>query len=214
MLHPHIPEDLKHFGKHLLATFLGLLMALGLEQWREHHVEAKRAEQALAGVETELRENLALIQRQTSRSEVSARTAESLDAYIGGLIAAKRRGRTLPPPPDLKDLGIAPNFYMDAWETLKGLGVLHHLPPERARRISRAYLGFSGFRQNFDAQPLLRQIPASIFVMLEGPEHLAEMSLPDLERTRDGVRLMRLFFLWCRNEMDNVRTVCEAALKP
>ncbi len=214
MLHPHVPEDLKHFGKHLFATFLGLLMALGLEQWREHHMEAKRAEQALAGVETELREDLALIQRQSARSEASARTAEALDAYIGDLIAAKRQGRALPPPPELKDLGIAPNFYTDAWETLKGLGVLHHLPPDRARRLSRAYLGFSGFRQHFDTQPLLRQIPASLFLMLERPDRLAEMSQPELERAREGVRLMRLFFLWCRNEMEYVRTASEAALKP
>jgi len=54
MLHPHIPHDLKEFSKHLFATFLGLLMALGLEQWREHRVEVKVTQEALAAVKNEL----------------------------------------------------------------------------------------------------------------------------------------------------------------
>lgn len=28
MLHPHVPEGLKHFSKHMFATFVGLVMAL------------------------------------------------------------------------------------------------------------------------------------------------------------------------------------------
>jgi len=59
MLHPHVPEDLKHFGKHLFATFLGLLMALALESWHQSHQHAKTAEFARTFITRELEANRA-----------------------------------------------------------------------------------------------------------------------------------------------------------
>ena len=63
MLHPHVPEDLKHFGKHLFATFLGLLMALGLESWHQSHLHAEAARHSRAFIARELAAPLPLLVR-------------------------------------------------------------------------------------------------------------------------------------------------------
>ncbi len=214
MLHPHVPEGLKHFGKHLFATFLGLLMALGLEQWREHHVEARRAEESLACVEAELRADLARVEQQLTRCEMSIRTADALDAYFDRALEARRRGRPLPALPKLEDLGVAPTFATDAWETLKGLGALRHIAPDRIRRLSRAYVLFSTLRQNFDTNPVLRQIPATLFLLLEKPECIRELDTVRLAQTQEGIRLLRYLFRWTEREMQFLREACREALKP
>ena len=214
MLHPHIPEDLKHFGKHLFATFLGLLMALGLEQWREHHHEVKLAKQALATVEAELREDVVRLQRQKSRCEESLRSTQALNDYLEQLIAAKREGRPLPSLPKLGDMGMALNFSTDAWETFKGLGALRQIAPDRARRLSRAYLGLAWIGQHFESHPILRQIRATFFLQMEQPEKFRNLDVAQLERAREGAQLTGAVFRWAHNEMAVIQDGCEAALKP
>ena len=139
MLHPHIPEDLKHFGKHLFATFLGLLMALGLEQWRGHHHESRIAPQALAQVEAELEQNRRELERRvkTNESEMAP-----MKAYVDGFakaVRARRNGHRmgLPVRPELQ----MPDFFFtsSAWEAAKSLGLLRHLSPDRTQRMSAAY---------------------------------------------------------------------------
>ena len=56
MLQSYLP-DIKLFLKHLLATFLGLLMALGMEQWHEHYRETKWARAFLQQILVDLRQN-------------------------------------------------------------------------------------------------------------------------------------------------------------
>ena len=62
MMHPHIPEALHGFGKHLFATFLGLLMAVGLESCHQEHERHKLAMASLVDVEREIQSNLAEVQ--------------------------------------------------------------------------------------------------------------------------------------------------------
>jgi hypothetical protein len=214
MLHPHVPEELKHFGKHLFATFLGLLMALGLEQWREHHHEAKQASLALATVEAELRSDLARVDQESRRCEQSLRNAEALDTYLAALIAAKREGKALLALEEPPTMGIALNFSTDAWETFKGLGALRHVAPDRAQRLSKAYLRLGVMQQHLESHPVLRQIPASLFLLMEQPERFRNLDLARLEQAREGVQLMALVFRWTRHEIDFIREGCEAALKP
>jgi len=93
MLHPHIPEDLKHFGKHLFATFLGLLMALGLESWHQSHLHAEAARHSRAFIARELEVN----RRELEKEQASIRKClpaldrmcKSLETRLG-----ERRGPT------------------------------------------------------------------------------------------------------------------------
>lgn len=214
MLHPHIPEDIKHFGKHLFATFLGLLMALGLEQWREHHHEATLAHQALATVEAELKEDLNRVDREFARCAESLHSTEVLDAYLVELMAAKRAGRPAPYLREQPNMGIALKFPMDAWETFKALGALRHVAPDRGLRLSRAYLRLGSMQQHFESHPVLRQIPASLFLQLEQPERLRSLDLSHLEQAREGVQLMGVIFRWAQHEIAFTREGCESALQP
>ena len=139
MLHPHIPEDLKHFGKHLFATFLGLLMALGLEQWREHQHESKIAHQALVQVEAELEQNRRELERRmkTNESEMAP-----MKTYVDGFteaVQARRNGHRMDLP--VRPVLQMPDFFFtcSAWEAAKSLGLLRHLSPDRTQRISEAY---------------------------------------------------------------------------
>ena len=84
MLHPHVPEELKHFGKHLFATFLGLLMALGLEQWREHRHDAQIAREALEAVQVELQEDVAGMEANLKRCDTSLESLARLDQALDG----------------------------------------------------------------------------------------------------------------------------------
>ena len=74
MLHPHIPEELTHFGKHLFATFLGLLMAVGLESCHQEHTRAKIAKIQLEDVEQEIRSNLLEAKKVIQQYKETTRT--------------------------------------------------------------------------------------------------------------------------------------------
>ena len=65
MLHPHVPEELRHFGKHLFATSLERLKTFGLEQWREQCQEARLSRESLHRIEVELRRNREDLARST-----------------------------------------------------------------------------------------------------------------------------------------------------
>ena len=141
MLHPHVPEDLKHFSKHLFATFLGLLMALALESWREHRAEARMArdyqDRLVSGdfLQTnrkDLEERLAVIEREQPK----------LEAYAMAFADAARerqRGhaKALPAKPTVQ--GIDLSFIWSAWDMAKAVGVLRHLDPLRVQRFASVY---------------------------------------------------------------------------
>lgn len=213
-MHPHVPHELKDFSKHLVATFLGLLMALGLEQWREHRHETKLAQEALTTVEFELKEDLAQVQRELARSETSIQGIDTLVAYLDGVLAAKRQGRPLPEPPKLETLGMSLTFSVDAWETFKGLGALRHLAPDRARRLSRCYLTLGALRQRHDSHPILRHVPARLFLYAEHLDEVPQLDAARLVEMKEGAQLLRTFFTWCKEGLVFAQKHCEDGLKP
>ena len=54
---PQFQEDVKHFSKALFSTFLGLLMALGLESWHLDYRQRRAARAALESVLQEMESN-------------------------------------------------------------------------------------------------------------------------------------------------------------
>lgn len=136
VLHAHVPEDMKHFGKHLLATFLGLLMALGLESWREHHLEDKAARQALGTVVREL---------ETNRKELQE-CLISLEQYQKDLLETlktvrKFRQGAIPGRETLK-MGSTlnlPDLQSAAWQAAATTQLVHRIPFEVVESLEQAY---------------------------------------------------------------------------
>ncbi|BDU73748.1 hypothetical protein [Mesoterricola silvestris] len=215
MLHPHVPDTLKHFGKHLLATFLGLLMALGLEQWREHRHDAKVASEALRAVDAEMAENLDRARTQIARCEASLKSLSEVEARLAAMAEARKKGTLPDESPLAVNTGVALDFVPDAWDAFKAQGLLRFLPQERTRRLSR-------FHRMARALPEMARLNFSggdAFMVLasrltESPAAWAKLPAPEFDRFRDGVRLTRLYFTWSQSQLTNLESAGLEALKP
>lgn len=156
-LHPHIPHQIKQFGEHLFATFLGLLMALALEQWRELRHERFLARQALEGVRAELQANAKMLSENQQIAEAtSGYWAESL-AYMEDLVAARVEKREVkaPAPQVPKQLGAELNFRTGAWDSAKAMGALRHLSAKDLQDLTETYAAL-GRIQNMQDQSLVQ----------------------------------------------------------
>lgn len=152
MHHPHVPHELKDFSKHLFATFLGLLMALGLEQWREHRHEAKVAKQALQAVKTEMAAIRTTLLENLRDAETHVKLYEERTALLEEVIQSKMEKRALRLPPSTPGLsGTELNFYWHAWDSAKSLGLLRHLRPDQVQRLSAFYGGLQRIQAIQDA---------------------------------------------------------------
>ena len=138
MLHPHIPE-MKSFAKHLFATFLGLLMAIGLEQWRERRHERHVTEQATLQVEAELKTNLANARVVLGQVPEVKSNLQSISNDLRGLLANPAGRRTAPVPKMGHRIGASCTWVDGAWQNFKAMGVLKNMNPARALRWSTTY---------------------------------------------------------------------------
>ena len=131
MLHPHVPEDLKHFGKHLFATFLGLLMALGLESWHQSHLHAEAARHSQAFIARELERELDSVHKCLPALD---RMRKSLEARLGD-----RRG-----PAQaflsMEDLRVSIATLRNAsWEASVATQSVAHMESWRVERIANTF---------------------------------------------------------------------------
>ena len=184
MLHPHAPEGLKGLGKHILATFLGLLMALGLENWREHRHEASLLREALNRVNAELLENQKDLQE---RLPVLEDEQKPLEAYAEAmnLAAHAAPGKAVfPQRPQLKNLDF--NFNFSAWESAKAAGLLRQLDPERLQRLSQAYTTMQRVVQVYDQ--MVQGTTMQDLWIFDGQDP-ATLTIPERERLGHGLML-------------------------
>ena len=205
---------LSNFAIQVCATAVGLFLALGLEQWRMDRAEAKVTRQALAAVEDELRENRARILKQLERCRTSMNTMEAMEGYLAGLIEAKRRQRPFGAASPHANPGINLVFQAEAWETLKSQGVLRHLAPDRARRLSRYYRFSTAIndmsRENFSGEYI------SLFMvrLQQDPKSWAALGQADLDRFHDSLRLVQAYFQWSHHHLSQLLEICDEAAKP
>ena len=138
MLHPHIPEDLKHFGKHLFATFLGLLMALGLESWHQSHLHAEAARHSRAFIARELEAN----RRELGSEQDSIRKflpaldqmRKSLEACLGERRACAEDVLSM------KELRVSIATLRNAsWEASVATQAIAHMESWRVERIANTF---------------------------------------------------------------------------
>ena len=139
MLHPHVSEEIKSFSKHLFATFLGLLMALGLEQWAEHRREHRLAQGFLRSIQADLVWNLKAVRTL----EVTFRQCQENDkaaiAMIEAVLGAKRKG--VKPPTILREGSYRADFKFTtaAWDAAKASGAFREMPPALLQELSELF---------------------------------------------------------------------------
>lgn len=214
MLHPHVPEELKHFGKHLLATFLGLLLALGLEQWREHRHELKVTAQALARVDEELLGNTVKLDRERGRAEAGLKLLASLDAFLVAQMEAKRAGRPVAEAPPEGNMGLGLLFTHDAWESLKVVGAFRHLSPDRGARVSRAYGYLQMVNDHATRYPGLERCARDLSTLFSPKRSFREWEVQRFQEMRESVWQLEGFYQWAYNEMGFLRKAFEEARRP
>lgn len=139
MLHAHVSEEIKSFSKHLFATFLGLLMALALEQWSEHRREHRLAQGFLQSIKADLVKDLGAVRTL----EVTFRQCEEHDkaaiAMVEAVLDAKRKG--VKPPTILREGPYRADFQFtsSAWEAAKASGALRQMPPALLQELSELF---------------------------------------------------------------------------
>lgn len=210
MLHVHPPEGIRHFAKHLFATFLGLLMALGLEQWREHRQEARLLREALEAVQEELAHNSESLEKSIQRCEESRNALRTLAPRMDELAQARKRGGTLPSLPDC-NIGTNWTLSSDAWSALKAMGLLRALPAPKVQALSRAYGSGESMDQMIRLQPCIQQMPSFVFRILQDPGSARDLDAGRLETAREFLKDLDAFFLFAERSMAFTRARIEAA---
>lgn len=210
-LHPHASENIRHFGKHLLATFLGLLMALALEQWREHRQEARTAEESLRRIEEELR---------WDRNETARRLADIeaerplMEAYCNELertlgARGEKHPVSLPPRPEVNNPDFS--FTWSAWESARSTGILRQIDPARLQRLSEVY---SDMQRLIPVQDRVLTVPAISDLITFAHRDPKTLTYEELRRLLNGYRFQQVW------NTDRIRIGHEAlheldeALKP
>ena len=135
-------EDAIHFCKALFATFLGLLMALGLESWRLEHYQQKVARAALESVLQEMEGNRKALH---DLATVNAGVPRNLGTMIGLLETLqddRRQHHPWRPWEATMELTIhhtAGHLKSSAWDMALADQSIHRFPKAQAADLADFY---------------------------------------------------------------------------
>lgn len=211
MLHPHVPEELKSFSKHLLATFLGLLMALGLEGWRERQHAIHVSEESLGRIEAELAEDREDTARRLSEIEAEQPLMEAYCRSLEQAVAARRQGRKTPFPLPPKVRNPDFDFTWSAWETARSTGSLRYIDTGRLMRLSAVYTSLQRF---IPIQDQIINNPAMADLMTFAHRDPAVLTPDELGRMLNGYRFNQMWTLQRIRHGHEILGALDAALKP
>lgn len=202
MLHPHLPEDLKSFSKHLFATFLGLLMALGLEQWAEHRRENRLAHSFLENIQADLIWNLKAVKELEVTFAACQETDKAALTQLEAVLVARSKGQN---PPIIERKGSYRadfRFSTSAWDAAKASGAFRHLPPSLLQELSEM---FSQMKRIEDIQDrLLGSRQLEMFITFFG-EDWNTLDTQGQQGVCEGLRFIR-------GTNDNWRRVCKGMI--
>jgi hypothetical protein len=187
MLHPHVPREFKNFSIHLFATFLGLLMALGLEQWREHHVETVRMKENLQLIRNELVTNRTDIRENVDKMVESQKSFNAIDGIFEKLVRERRAGRAFKDSNNIKlDIHIFP-FRLSAWENAKAGGALRNLESEKMGVLANVYTDIEQMRRMQDMKSSYPWFQDIVYYISQ-PGALDNASVVQMEQCADSFR--------------------------
>jgi hypothetical protein len=186
-LHPHVPYEFKNFSIHLIATFLGLLMALGLEQWHEHHVEMARMNENLQLIRNELQTNRTDIQDNMNKMVESQKSFESIDGIFKKLVQERRAGHAFKDSINIKlGIYIFP-FRLSAWENAKAGGALRNLESDKMGVLANVYTDIEQMRRMQDMKVTYPWFQDIVYYISQ-PRVLENASVTQLEQCTDSFR--------------------------
>lgn len=209
MLHAHVPEGLKHFSTHLFATFLGLLMALGLESCHQRHLQKESAHRAMEAVQAELRGNRKEIEECIPTIDSSLRDLEAMLQSLGDLRAHKSDGKTIPRLGVNLNLSL-PDLNSAAWEASVAAQAVHFMDFEQVECLSRAYVT-QKILQNQE-QAFLEDLQHLGALILDKPEVLKDNPDPQVEEVILRMRATRIRLVTLRQESAQVVQKYDAAI--
>lgn len=116
------------------SVVLGILLALGVNGWRERRAHDTSAREALRNIGAEIAANRSALAPQVGYHEAMR---DSLHAL---LLAGRDRARAADPSSIAGWKGIAPTRLVDnAWQTATTTGVMQYIPYAVALRLSSCY---------------------------------------------------------------------------
>jgi hypothetical protein len=217
MLHAHLPEDIRHFAKHLFATFLGLLMALGLEQWAERQRDKRMAHEFMERVHEDLVHDLDYAHQMTRVFNECAQHDQIVITQVRALLEARKHKRPARPIDPKGQFREDLFFASSAWDAAKASGTLQHVPPKVLQDLSSVFESFKRIEQ-MDTQFLTTPAVSSFAAHFHDDWNLLDDR--ELESILEGLYCIRGY---CTNwehvcaeitaEVDPVRKELEEALR-
>ncbi len=153
MLHVHVPDSLKHFWKHMLATFLGLLMALGMESWHQEHHRKAVAREALESVQAEIRSNLDYLKRLADDQRDAPERLQKAIGLLESLQDARAARRSWKLPEITLNLHLSHNsgaFRTAAWNMALASQSVQRFPKGKAESLTAFYEDLKRFQAFLD----------------------------------------------------------------
>lgn len=195
MLHPHIPHELKDFSKHLFATFLGLLMALGLESWHQEHARKKAATESYRVLLDEVRANQQEIEGMLNSFDKASALNQVTVEQLERLVRNRRKNLVAPIPSDMKIAIAKPDgvYRVSAWSVAVSAQHLNRFPKEQIGPLSEHYDLLRRFQAVQDREFLLAGLARLLPVRDKAQMNtvLADMTLGELEQALASMRSLQ-----------------------
>jgi hypothetical protein len=133
-------HSIKEYLIHLSMVVLGILIALGLEQWRESRHHASLAAQATRDIKLEIESNQGLLRKVIPKFEKALPIVSAIaDAQKAAIKAFEAKAGPVPEPKD-DDLDLAsPSLQSTAWEVATISQATNYMPREDLVKFSRVY---------------------------------------------------------------------------
>lgn len=199
MLHVHGHEPVKHFAKSLFATFLGLLMALGLESW---HQERHRNHVARESLESVLQEVRADRDALASLAAKNRNLPENMGRFIRlleSLQDARQQHRAWVPAKQSIDLTTffdPGKFRTAAWTMALANQSVQRFPKAQAEDLATFYNDLARLQAFLD-QPV-DFTPMDVISVSDSEQvtlrRLERLSPAELEHLISGMHTLRIHF--------------------
>jgi len=141
-IHPHAGpiRSIREYLVHLSMVVLGILIALGLEQWREASHNRAVAQRALDDMLTEMRDNRAQVAKADAElKELLAFVQKGLDLQKQAIEARRTHSKAPAQPEREAHVFETPTLSTAAWDNALAMQALGRIDFEMERRLARIY---------------------------------------------------------------------------
>jgi hypothetical protein len=140
-------QSLKEFAGHYLLIVLGIVTALGLEQWRDRRHKEQRGREALAAIDAEVQANLENLRNVDRSLTIQIDRLKMYEERLGGRSFAVHdlasRSAAL-----RSDIANGPDFGIQlatvqrsAWDAAVATHALEHIAQQQVASYAKAYAG-------------------------------------------------------------------------